>query len=128
MFTYIIQLHTIYEVKLLVLFCSLCLNICPCFNCIQSFITLLLFYYYFMFYQITHLLAGNPSFRIDLSKKAKETVSELLMVNYLLHFWIMDNRVVQGIENVIHICLQGDLCHRTNLNLIHTVLYITFVN
>lgn len=81
-----------------------------------------------MFYQITHLLAGNPSFRIDLSKKAKETVSELLMVYYLLHFWIMDNRVVQGIENVIHIYLQGDLCHRTNLTLIHTVLYITFVN
>lgn len=81
-----------------------------------------------MFYQITHLLAGNPSFRIDLSKKAKETVSELLMVNYLLHFWIMDNRVVQEIGNVIHSYLQGDLYHRTNLNLIHSVVYLTFVN
>lgn len=37
-----------------------------------------------MFYQITRLLAGKTAFRIDLSKHAKEIVSELTMVNNLL--------------------------------------------
>lgn len=42
------------------------------------------FYYYFMFCQITRLLAGKPAIRIDLSKQAKETVSELSIVIYLI--------------------------------------------
>lgn len=37
-----------------------------------------------MFYQITRLVAGKPGFRIDLSKHAKEIVSELSMVTYFL--------------------------------------------
>lgn len=52
------------------------------------------FFIYFMFYQITRLVAGKPSFRIDLSKQAKEIVSELLNVyRYLMCFtfkiWII---------------------------------------
>lgn len=71
-----------------------CTEIMSLLNFVVRIIDHLTFIIYFMFYQITRLLAGKPAFRIDLSKQAKEIVSELSMVIYLLHFLNTDNRVV----------------------------------